>query len=133
MKKIGLLFIVFISLINCSTNRNEAETIYKLNLSEHDILMPVKMKLGKTVLVSWEENPSTGYRIEVTSPTDCVVEIDEGHFEPMKTVVDLVGAPGLRTYSIRANAIGECQLVFSKIAPGENRPSESKVLEIMVE
>ncbi len=85
----------------------------------------VTMKVGQTLEVTLEGNPSTGYEWTVAAPAGTALEqVGEAEFKSQST---LTGAPGTYLFRFKAKAKGETELKFEYKRSWETTPQDEKL------
>jgi len=92
----------------------------EVKLDERNSGRRIELAKGQVLAISLKANPTTGYTWEVVEIDKHVLEQEgEAEFKPQS---DLIGAPGVETFSFRAVNAGE---TFLKL--GYRRPWEKDV------
>lgn len=85
----------------------------------------VGLKVGQTLEITLEGNPSTGYEWTVAAPTGTVLEeVGKPEFKAQST---LTGAPGTYLFRFKAKAKGEEELKFQYKRSWETTPQDETV------
>lgn len=89
---------------------------------------------GARSTIELAENPSTGYvwRFDAQrSANAAIVRIVDQGFSPGGDRA-LIGAPGLRRWSIEALTLGNAKLIFVKERPWEGQPVGEHVIDVAI-
>ncbi len=100
-------------------------------LSDGDSGSQISLRLGQSLVVRLEGNPSTGYTWEVAEVDESVLrQVGEIEFEAES---DLAGAPGIQTLRFEAVASGETTLELVYHRPWETEaPLETFSVDVTV-
>lgn len=98
-------------------------------LTESDSLSEVDVEVGDIIEVSLEENQTTGYGWELSSPPDMLELVSDEYVAPES---DQVGAPGTR--GLRFEVISEDAgiLRLEYIRPFDDPPVAERIVEYIV-
>ena len=104
-----------------------------IKLTEKDAGSTVDMKVGDTLQVMLEGNPTTGYDWEMASGDEAVLE--QLGASTFKADSDLVGAGGQVTLRFKAVAAGQTtlQLVYHRPWETDEPPAETFEVTVIVE
>lgn len=135
MKKYFLLSFAALALSGCCKTMQEDWNYFpkEVNLENYNHLQFIKVKKGSTVLVNVHENPSTGYKNLTELESNCSVSIDDGEFVQNDSGIEMLGAPGIRTYKVTGKDAGTCLVEFQIHAPSEDEPVQKKGIYFIVE
>ncbi|GEM_PF-2237430 len=87
----------------------------------------VCLKLEDTAAVVLEENPSTGYKWEITvDPEEALVEVEKRSFQ--KGDKKLMGAPKIAVWKFSPKLEGKAKLTFNYLRPWEGEESIKKTV-----
>ena len=94
---------------------------------EHKVRVP----LGESFQISLRENPTTGFRWQLTAGGEPVCTLTSDHFTPGASP----GAAGVHRWVFRANQVGEAlvTMILRRAWTRNAEPAKSFVLQIRVE
>jgi predicted secreted protein len=88
---------------------------------------------GRTVSVSLDSNPSTGYRWRLAGPlNESIVKLAGSHYKP--PVRQIPGAGGTETWRFNAVGRGKTSIVLEYVRPWEKKeaPARKTVVKVIV-
>jgi inhibitor of cysteine peptidase len=120
-----------------STPTATAKTPATINASKNDNGKTLEAKVGDTVVLSLEENLSTGFGWRVSKEPDAAVlkvELSEAKSGKNKSPEGklILGAPGTHEWTLRATGAGTATLTLDHMPPGGKSPAETFTITVRV-
>ncbi|MPY22652.1 protease inhibitor I42 family protein [Shewanella psychropiezotolerans] len=78
------------------------------------MLAPITVKIGEPIVITLEDNPSTGFNVCLTELPSCIALISDDYIHGSNPL-GMVGVPGTRRFTFIATKAGEGALKFNKI------------------
>ena len=122
---IAVLLATLIVAAGCSPSREVA-------LGAKDDGRRVEIDQGRTLAITLESNPTTGYLWEVVELDEGILrQMEEAEFKPKS---ELVGAPGTQTFRFQARGTGDVtlRLVHHRTWEKDKDPLETFSLHVVV-
>ena len=89
----------------------------------------ITLKLGEELNLSLESNPTTGYMWNATFDQSMIEQVSY-RYDPAST--DLIGGGGIETFTFKAKAAGETELVMRYKRAWESEAIKERVYQITV-
>jgi inhibitor of cysteine peptidase len=124
---IGSLLLILVSLSACGPNQ--------IKVDENQSGNNVQLKVGETLLVTLDSNPTTGYSWELSQSDESVLEQKgEAEYKQAPGSQGLIGAGGKETFRFEAVGAGQTTLELIYHRPWEQGvpPVKTYSLEVTV-
>ncbi len=120
---VAVLAVAIIGVLAAGCGSGEASGLVKADKSAAG--STVAMKVGQTLEVALEGNPSTGYEWTVATPAGGILkQVGTTEFKAQST---LVGASGTYLFRFKAERKGEEELTFTYKRSWETTPQDEKL------
>ena len=94
----------------------------------------IRLSPGAVATVALSENPSTGYKWQINqeqSSNLAIVQVDDAGYQ--RSSSQLLGAPGMHRWRVKALATGTAQIIFAYARPWEHgAPARTHTVRIEV-
>jgi len=90
---------------------------------------------GKTLKISLEENPTTGFSWDYTVSDETLLEVVDDEYFPSNTETAVVGSGGIHVFEFQGLKEGETTLTFNyfKSWEGTEKTEDTRVYKIIVD
>lgn len=129
MKKLILSFTVVLFCTSCVSHQaSKSKTVI---LEKNTTNKTINLKVGESVKVEAESNPSTGYNWHLEVPSDCSVEFLK---EDAKAIYNdgRIGAPIKKIYEFKGTEKGTCEVEFDYSRAWEGKSNQPKKVKFIV-
>ena len=129
MKKLFYAIAITPFLFSCAMNHASKEKVVKINQTIPN--NSVEIKVGESVKIEAESNPSTGYNWNIQVPAGCTVEFVK---EDSRSIYkdNRVGAPLIAVYEFKAIEAGECEVEFDYSRAWEGKSNNPVKVKFVV-
>lgn len=118
---IAVILLGMLAMAGCTGSSSTAQ----VTIDETSAGKTVSLKVGDTLEVRLEGNPSTGYEWSVAAPSgSALTQVGERTFVSKST---LLGAPGVYIFRFKAESKGTEELVFTYKRAWETTPEDRTV------
>jgi len=125
MQRVAVAIIVLVAVGAMAAGCGSSQTGGVVKADKSAAGSTVAMKVGQTLEVTLEGNPTTGYEWTVQAPSGTALEqVGKAEFKPQST---LAGAPGTYLFRFKAKAKGETELKFDYKRSWETTPQDEKL------
>lgn len=126
MKKIAFALLGLPVLFSCATTKTSDQVI-SLNKNE----ITVYLKVGETIKIEAEKNPSTGYDWHLEVPSDCSTTFVK---EDTRAIHNdgRIGAPVIGIYEFKGVNVGDCVVEFDYSRTWEGKSDQPKRVKFVV-
>lgn len=126
MKKIAFALLGLPVLFSCATTKTSDQVI-SLNKNE----ITVYLKVGETIKIEAEKNPSTGYDWHLEVPSDCSTTFVK---EDTRAIHNdgSIGAPVIGIYEFKGVNVGDCVVEFDYSRTWEGKSDQPKRVKFVV-